>query len=206
MHFSYLHYYLRLFLLSLCFLSLLFRTQNSAYICTFYCLLWCSNFRSCIFMPNNALHGFWGVHAIPTSRMWWNGFSAFSFCVTLYPKALQKSAFCDGYFACYFGCCESGTFRRHTYLLRQVQFTAGYRIYGRLSALWNVLKSHQICQTLTFAVTFTSTMRGGKKWFTVDFRDDTLRKAYFCGFIIIFHVIVVKLLLVPAKLSGSISP
>lgn len=90
MHFSYLHYYLRLFLLSLCFLSLLFRTQNSAYICTFYCLLWCSNFRSCIFMPNNALHGFWGVHAIPTSRMWWNGFSAFSFCVTLYPKALQK--------------------------------------------------------------------------------------------------------------------
>lgn len=124
----------------------------------------------------------------------------------LVSQSIAKSAFCDGYFACYFGCCESGTFRRHTYLLRQVQFTAGYRIYGRLSALWNVLKSHQICQTLTFTVTFTSTMRGGKKWLTVDFRDDTLRKAYFCGFIIIFHVIKVKLLLVPAKLSGSISP
>lgn len=50
-------------------------------------------------------------------------------------QSIAKSAFCDGYFACYFDCCESGTFQRHAYLLRQVLFIVGYRIYSTLSAL-----------------------------------------------------------------------
>lgn len=120
-------------------------------------------------------------------------------------QSIAKSAFCDGYFACYFDCCESGTFQRHAYLLRQVQFIVGYRIYSTLSALWNILKSSDLSDVnLQSDVHLHNVWE--KKKIVVDFRDDALRKAYFCGFIIIFHIIQAKLLLVLARLSRSISP